>query len=70
MQLATPSLWKRARAEAIARIMSTFRPLGRAVPIVESIPDHFALSWEPDSPVITAGTGTAVISDLRYSGYD
>jgi hypothetical protein len=51
-----------------AALIRDARSAGRILPIVETVPLHFALDWEDGGTVITEGTGGAVVSRLIYSG--
>jgi len=52
----------------IGQLVRSFKPVGVATAIVEYVPDHFALDWETVVPLITNGTGTAVLSKLLHDG--
>ena len=55
-----------------AALIHTLRPAGTIAPVIETIPGHMALDWEPTPPVIpsiaSAPASTAYISSLIYSG--
>lgn len=56
----------------IQGLIRDFRPAGTIFPIVEFVPDHMALDWEPDAPLIhflsAPAPGNPVVSRLVYSG--
>jgi hypothetical protein len=53
-------------------LIRDFRPAGTIVPIIEYVPDHMALDWEADAPIISflsaPAPGNPVVSRLIYSG--
>jgi hypothetical protein len=56
----------------IQGLIRDFRPAGTIVPIIEFVPDHMALDWEADAPLISflsaPAPGNPVVSRLIYSG--
>lgn len=54
-----------------AALIRDFRPAGTIVPIIEFVPDHMALDWEPTAKKISflsAPVFSPVVSRLIYSG--
>lgn len=54
-----------------AALVRDMRPAGIIVPVIEYVPDHMALDWESDAPLISflsAPVSHPVVSRLIYSG--
>lgn len=53
-------------------ILRDYRPAGTIFPVIEYVPDHMALDWEADAPLISflsaPAPGNPVVSRLIYSG--
>lgn len=59
-----------AQAAHAGALIRDFRPTGTYAGVMEYVPDHFALDWEANAPVIAglSSPGTAVVSRLIYDG--